>query len=241
MLGKILGFSPWEKSTFMTRKLLPIALIVALSPWFAVQSLHAQRMGGHMGFGRPAGSFQAGGFGPRNEFAGRRGYPYGVYSDLLYDGLLDAGYPVASQPPVIILQSPATPQPAASPVSAPMQPLMIELQGNRYVRISGDNDSQSQMIDSDVSPASPAGSRIIARNEPPAALLVFRDGHQEQVRNYTIADGNLYASSNTDAGLPTTHKIQLSSLDLPATIRSNQDRGVQFHLPTAANVVIVGP
>lgn len=226
----------------MTRRLLPIALIAALSPWFGPQTLSAQRGGGHLGF---AGSSHAGGLGRNGEFAGRRGY--GLYSDLLYggldyNGLLDAGYPVASQPPVIILQSPAASQPAAAPVSSSVQPLMIELQGDRYVRVSGDNDSQSQTIDSDVSlVSSPSGSRVITSSEPPPALLVFRDGHQEQVRNYTIADGNLYASADTDAGLPTTHKIQLSSLDLPATVKSNHDRGIQFQLPSASNVVVVGP
>jgi len=60
----------------------------------------------------------------------------------------------------------------------------------------------------------------------PATVLVFRDQHQREIHNYAIADGILY---NFTASR--TEKIPLVILDIPATIKANDDRGVEFHLP----------
>ena len=60
-----------------------------------------------------------------------------------------------------------------------------------------------------------------------ATVLVFRDGHQQQVSNYAIMGQTLYIF---DAR---TQKIGLGDLDLPATIKLNDDSGIEFHLPTS--------
>lgn len=74
--------------------------------------------------------------------------PLAYYDPFYSDYLSSTGYPVASQPPVIIVQTPAAAAPVAERASSPAQPLMIELQGDRYVRLSGGETSDSQMIDS---------------------------------------------------------------------------------------------
>lgn len=56
-------------------------------------------------------------------------------------------------------------------------------------------------------------------------LLVFRDGHQQEVNNYAIMGQTVYVF---DAR---TQKIALGDLDVPATIKANDDRGVEFQLP----------
>ena len=56
-------------------------------------------------------------------------------------------------------------------------------------------------------------------------VLVFRDGHQQQVNNYAIMGQTVYV---LDDG---THKIPLANLDVPATVKANDDRGVEFKIP----------
>jgi hypothetical protein len=60
----------------------------------------------------------------------------------------------------------------------------------------------------------------------PATVLVFRDQHQQEVQNYAIADGTLWVLAAQSA-----KKIPLSVLDLDATQKANDDRGVEFQLP----------
>jgi len=62
----------------------------------------------------------------------------------------------------------------------------------------------------------------------PATVLVFRDQHKEEIQNYAIVGQTLWNFSPQH-----TEKIPLSNLDLPATTKVNDDRGVSFHLPGA--------
>jgi hypothetical protein len=60
----------------------------------------------------------------------------------------------------------------------------------------------------------------------PATALVFRDQHVEEVRNYAIAGGTLWVLNESSA-----KKIPLAQLDLAATVKMNDDRGVDFQVP----------
>ena len=60
----------------------------------------------------------------------------------------------------------------------------------------------------------------------PATALVYRDQHVEEVRNYAIAGGTLWVLNEQ-----TAKKIPLAQLDLPATVKMNDDRGVDFQVP----------
>jgi len=64
-----------------------------------------------------------------------------------------------------------------------------------------------------------------ARNDP-ATMLVFRNGQQREIQNYAIVDGMLWNFTKSR-----TERIPLAVLDIPATVRANDDRGVDFHLP----------
>jgi len=59
--------------------------------------------------------------------------------------------------------------------------------------------------------------------------LVFKDGHSVEVENYAIVAQTLYDLS---PGHP--RKIALADLDLQATEKQNDDRGVTFQLPPTA-------
>jgi hypothetical protein len=63
----------------------------------------------------------------------------------------------------------------------------------------------------------------------PATVLVFRDQHKREIQNYAIVGHMLWSF-----GPQRTEKIPLSELDIPATERANEDRGVDFRVPHAA-------
>ena len=60
----------------------------------------------------------------------------------------------------------------------------------------------------------------------PLTVLVYRDGHQLDVQNYAIQGDLLF---DLTPGHP--RKIALSDLDLDATEKANDDRGLDFRLP----------
>jgi plasmid stabilization system protein ParE len=57
-------------------------------------------------------------------------------------------------------------------------------------------------------------------------LLIFRDKHTQEVQNYAIVGGTLWIFSEQRAT-----KLPLSWLDLEATTKANEDRGVDFQVP----------
>jgi hypothetical protein len=215
-----------------------ITLVATISP-----CVRAQRM--------VTGVAHFGGAHNRSGYARSSFFPL-AFSDLFYgNDPLAAGYPVASQPPVIILQAPSA---AAAPErpSVPNQPLMIELQGDRYVQVSGGEMADTRTSSPEnIEPVpaalhrqegrSGAESAAVAAKKLAPAVLVFRDGHREAVSNYTITDGVLYTSGDPYTGGSWNRKIKLSSLDLKETLKSNQEADVKFQLPTAPNEVIVRP
>lgn len=66
-----------------------------------------------------------------------------------------------------------------------------------------------------------------AANQP-ETLLVFKDGHQLQVVNYAIVGSTLYDLSDGRS-----KKVSLAELDIPATVKQNDERGVEFRVPAA--------
>ena len=63
----------------------------------------------------------------------------------------------------------------------------------------------------------------------PATVLVFKDGHQLEVGNYAIVGQTLFDLTPGHA-----RRIALGDLDLDATQKLNDDRGVNFQLPPVA-------
>jgi len=62
----------------------------------------------------------------------------------------------------------------------------------------------------------------------PATVLVFRDEHKQEIHNYAIVGQTLFNFNPQH-----TQKIPLSDLDIPATAKENDERGVDFHVPGA--------
>jgi hypothetical protein len=79
----------------------------------------------------------------------------------------------------------------------------------------------------------PSAARL---SDPPAApqpvialqptILIFKDGHKQQIGNYAIVGSNLY-----DLTPGRRQKVALTDLDLDATQKANDDEGNDFRLP----------
>lgn len=63
----------------------------------------------------------------------------------------------------------------------------------------------------------------------PSTVLIFKDGHHSDVLNYAIVGDTLF-----DLGAGRAKKILLADLDLVATHKANDDRGVDFQIPANA-------
>jgi hypothetical protein len=72
--------------------------------------------------------------------------------------------------------------------------------------------------------SSAAAPEATSEQSPPT-LLVFKDGHELEVENYAIVGSTLY-----DLTEGHRRKVALSDLDLTATLKQNDDRGIDFHL-----------
>ena len=174
------------------------------------------------------------------------GYP-DFYSDSDY---YDSGE--GSQPQVIVIQGSAPAPPPAPP--APRESLLIEWQGDHFVRSTASaRASESAELAPDYAKKSSAPESVTGRSVPgqknaaqpprelPPAVLVFRDGRQEEVSEYTIMSGTIYSKADYWTTGSWTRAIQIADLDLPATLKLNQQRGLNFVLPASSNEVIVRP
>ncbi|MGD1023058.1 MAG: hypothetical protein ABR880_09775 [Candidatus Sulfotelmatobacter sp.] len=218
-------------------------------------------------FRAPAGNFAFGRNGRGSGAAFRRSSPYSPYASLPFPFFGDAfdagdiystGYPVASQPPPYLLQALSQMAgPGANSMGPAMnslnngQPsssdsLLIELQNGRYVRVtSTPTNNASRLLNvtpnhSEPNSAQPPQIATASQSLPPA-VLIFRDGHSEEVRDYTIADGMLYARGDYYTDGYWNKKIDLAALNVPQTLQANADRSVKFVLPSSPNEVITRP
>ena len=62
--------------------------------------------------------------------------------------------------------------------------------------------------------------------DQPQTLLVFKDGRQLEVQNYAIVGDTL-----VDLTEGHRRKVPLTDLDVEATSKQNDDRGIDFRLP----------
>jgi hypothetical protein len=175
-------------------------------------------------------------------FAGSAVAPYFYWDDESEPGIIEA------PPPQITVQA----APTAS-VPNPPESLVLELQGDRWVRITNNGQSQNGQSSR---PESERGSNLptaipfvtprrTQASEPPsdlpAAALVFRDGHREEIRKYMIVGTTIWTSADYWSSGSWTRKVQVAELDVPATLKLNLERGAKFSLPSGPNEVMIRP
>jgi hypothetical protein len=59
--------------------------------------------------------------------------------------------------------------------------------------------------------------------------------------SYSIIGTLIYTKGDYWSSGNWTRKIQIADLDLPATLKQNQDRGVKFELPSGPDEVMIRP
>ncbi len=75
-------------------------------------------------------------------------------------------------------------------------------------------------------PAEPV-QQTDAPGPQPESVLIFTDGHKAEVSNYAIVGDALFDLSSPAK----PHKIAIAELNVPATIKANDERGLDFQLP----------
>lgn len=251
----------------MSSRLTKLWIVAVVASVAFVSSASAQMhfAGGHgSGHGPgmrpgPGGGFRPGfhGFG-RFHHGGRffgssfYGNPYVLYPDY-YDYGDSYDYEGPPPPPPYPPEQHGD-QAAAQPTPAPTpaDPLVIEYQGDEWVRVTNNPGSPAS--------APPAGPMVVERVQPagrhatirrdqpaapppelPPAVLVFRDGHQEEVKGYTIMGSTLYTSADYWTTGSWTRRILIAQLDISATLKVNQQRGVKFSLPGGPGEIVMRP
>jgi hypothetical protein len=212
---------------------------IAFAPARPIGPVALRCGGGRIGFVHPHH--------PRRFFAGSAFAPYFYSDDDSEPGVIEA-----PPPQVTVLQS-AQP-PAVTPAPKPSESLLLELHGDHWVRITNYGQSQTAAPamqpgfepDSTVSPAvPPATARRAQAAEPPSplppAVLVFRDGRQQEIGKYTIVGATIYTSADYWGSGSWTRQVQIAELDVPATLKLNRERGTKFSLPSGPNQVIIRP
>jgi hypothetical protein len=205
-------------------------------------SAHAGRMGGAVSGRRGARASLVRSRRSRRFAGGSDFWPY-YYSD--YDS--EAG--IGEAPPPETAERPAEPVPAAP---TPRPGLVIELQGDHWVQLTNyaglqtsGQSTQPGLERASNPPSPPANPHRAQAAEPaealPPAVLVFRDGHKEEIGKYVIVGETIYASSDYWSNGLWTRKVQIADLDVPATLKLNQERGAKFTLPSRPNEVMMRP
>lgn len=147
---------------------------------------------------------------------------------------------------VIVVQAAPAEKPADREEPKPAAPLLIEWQGDRYVRRTDVTSATAQPRDyvAEAKPAASATTHGVPAQphiELPPTVFVFRDGHREESSDYSIITGVIYARGQLWTNGYWSKQISISHLDLPATFKANQERGVNFRLPSAPNEVVTRP
>jgi hypothetical protein len=194
----------------------------------------SSRFGGRTGFTHA---------GHRRNFTGSvfLAAPY-FYPDDEYDN-----EPVSSvAPPVQVVVVAPVPPPVQA--RAPVESLIVEYHDGQWVRIP--TGGQLPSLPQSTQPGSTQASSLrtgtasqmeTAQPSPalPPAVLVFRDGHREEVERYVIQGGVINARADYWSTGSWTRKIPIAELDVPATLKLNEERGGKFNLPSGPNEIVV--
>ena len=234
-----------------TRFILAVAAAVLLAPPLIPFCSAQRHSGGRLVPGGPTRhsatpySHRRGGI-PFGYFLGDAPYLFGDY---LYGQPAPDSAPQLVTPPLLpAADTPSQPKPA---------PLLIELEGDRYVRYGGatrpekdatqsgplrEAKTASDSMRSSSMPSAARQTDAAARTQLAPTVLVYRDGHREEIPDYAIVGRILYAHSGNNAqpgyGM---RSIEVSVLDIPATVTANRENGINFVLPAGPNEVVTRP
>jgi hypothetical protein len=153
------------------------------------------------------------------------GFPY-YYPDYYGPDEPEYSRPEPAPQPTPLVQ--AKPEPLPDPV-------LLELRGNQWVRVTNFTEPTQ------VAQGTGSQPQLKAQVETPPAVLVYRDGRTEEVSSYSIIGRVMYTKADYWSSGAWTRTIQIADLDIPATLKQNQQRGVKFDLPSGPDEVVIRP
>jgi hypothetical protein len=180
----------------------------------------------------------------RRGFFNGSGYLFAPY--LYADDESDYGPAVPE--PVSYARQEVSAQPAQPPAPIPAPPLLLEIRDGQWVRVptGGEMELDAQTGKPDGVQTSSLHTGITESAVPaaplpqlPPAVIVFRDGHTEEVPKYMIRGAVLYVSPDYWSTGSTSRQIPLAEVDIPASLKLNKERGTKFSLPSGPNEVVV--
>jgi hypothetical protein len=210
-------------------------LLVLLAVTGSAATAHAQRGG----FASRGSRLSRGrGFNVRR---GERLFGGSLFLPALYSDYELAPQVIETPQPQINVVQTSEPEPASPAPRIAAQGLVLESQGNHWVRLT--NNGQSQIA------GQPNQESAIARESQttdnpeklPPAVLIFRDGHMEEIGRYTIVGTTIFMSEDYWTKGSWTRKVQIADLDVPATLAANRERSTKFAFPSGPNEVVVRP
>jgi hypothetical protein len=142
---------------------------------------------------------------------GYGGYGYAAPYSYIYPAY-DPGYDTSGDGGPYLYSGPPGPQ------TPPEQTLHVVVDAPAKHAVSDQEMADEQPM--------PAPQRAIPDAKPGVpTTLVYRDGRKQVVTNYAIMGQTLYVFDDH------AKKISLADLDVPATVKVNDDEGVEFQLP----------
>jgi hypothetical protein len=153
------------------------------------------------------------------------GTPY-FYSDYYEPSEFEYQPPEPSPPPIQV-QAKTEPLP---------DPVLLELHGTRWVKVTNFGEASDHVV----AGATAADTQAKAKTLPPA-VLVYRDGHTEELSSYSIIGESIHTKSNYWTSGTWTRTIPVADLDIAATLQQNEKRGVNFELPSGPDEVMLRP
>jgi hypothetical protein len=147
-------------------------------------------------------------------YGGGYGYPWlslGWYGGAGWYGGYDS-YPAQSYPAYVY-----APPDAGSYPANDQQQREIDRLNNEVDRLRAEADAARSTV-----PQPPPKPEIRA-----GTVLVFRDGRSEEIQNYAIVGKTVWVFTEQRA-----RKIPVADLNVPATTKANEARGIDFRLPT---------
>jgi|SRR5581483_1769324 len=132
-------------------------------------------------------------------------------------------------------EPPSRPEPVPQVKIEPApDPVLLELHGNQWVKVTNFNETSGHVASTGVP------SQVSTKTLPPV-VLVFRDGHMEEVKSYSIIGPTIYAKADYWTTGKWTRAIHLANLNIPATIERNHARGLNFELPSSPDEIMLRP
>jgi hypothetical protein len=113
---------------------------------------------------------------------------------------------------------------------------MLELQGDNWVETK--SYGPPQVVGQVYRPEPISASNTAAA--APSAVLVFRDGSRQEIGHYCIIGATIRISTDYWSTGSWTRTVAISELDVPATLKLNQERGTHFRLPSGPYEVMIG-